>query len=225
VKSLSRSLSILLLAAIGLVAVTPGAASAHERRTVADDYTLMAGLLVEPALEGQMNGIEMRVTRTDTNEGVEGVHQTLKVEVVMGNNAMPISLRPVFRQPGSYTGDFVPTRTGAYAFRLTGTIDGRPVSEVFEVGDVEAMAPLQFPDRVPSTLELQRPIATMEGRLAAAEGRAATATTLGIVGLAAGLAALALAVWTFVRGRGSMAPTMSGIKGSPAAPAARQERV
>jgi hypothetical protein len=217
--SLSRSLRILLLAAVGLAVLAPATASAHERRTVADDYAIQAGMLVEPALEGQLNGMFLRVTRAANNDGVEGVHQTLKAEVVTGTSAMPIRLQPSYSEPGSYIGDFVPTRPGAYSFRLSGTIDGRPVSEVFQVDDVDALAPLQFPDRGLSAAELQRMQATTDGRLVAAEGRAATATTLGIVGLAAGLAGLALAAWTLVRARGRAAPPASNLSGPRPAPA------
>lgn len=81
------------------------------------------------------------------------MEKTLKAEVVVGGQIMPVELHPRFRQPGAYNGDFVPTRPGSYTFRFSGNVDGRAVNEVFESGpgrfnDVQAVAPLQFPDKI-----------------------------------------------------------------------------
>ena len=208
---------------LGLALLGPSAAGAHERRTVAGDYTFVVGFLQEPAFEGETNGIDLRVTRGGSEEPVEGLERTLKAEVVVGSNTLPMELRPRFRQPGAYNAEFVPTRAGSYTFRFQGEVEGRSVSEAFESGpgrfnDVQAVAPLQFPDKVPAAGDLQRAVA-------AAESRAATATTLGTAGLVAGVAGLLLAGWALASRR--RAPASVGPRESSArpAPAATQERL
>jgi hypothetical protein len=203
---------------LALAVLAPGTASAHERRAVGD-YTFVVGFLKEPAFEGETNGIDLRVTRGD--QPIEGLEQSLKAEVIVGAQTMPVSLRPRFRQPGAYDGHFVPTRAGSYTFRFTGTIDGLAVDERFESGpgrfnDVQALTPLQFPDKVPSTAELLRAVQ-------AAEGRAATATTLAVAGLVVGVLGVGLAGWALASRR--RAPALAAAAGGRTAPAASQERL
>src|SRR5919199_1216477 len=197
-RPILRLLTVAALVGLGLLAVAPGTASAHDRRAVGP-YTFVVGFLNEPAIEGETNGIDLRIARTAGEEPVEGAEKTLRAEVVVGGNTLPLELRPRFRQPGAYNAEFVPTRPGAYIFRFSGTVDGQAVNETFESGpgrfnDVQAVGPLQFPDKVPAGVELQR-------ALAAADSRANTATLLGLVGLVAGLAGLALAAWALASRR------------------------
>jgi hypothetical protein len=218
-----RTLTAVGLLGVSLAFIAPGAASAHERRTVAGDYTFVVGFLKEPAFQDETNGIDLRVTKNG-DEPVEGLDKTLKAEVVVGPNALPLELRPRFRVPGAYNGEFVPTRPGTYSFHFTGTIEGKAVNETFESGpgrfnDVEAVAPLQFPDKVPSGVDLQRAVA-------AAEGRASTATTLAAIGGAVGLLGVLLAVWSLASQR--RAPSTAGTSPastSRASPATSQERL
>ena len=221
-QTLPRLLTALALASLGLALVAPGTASAHERRAVGP-YTFVVGFLKEPAFEGDTNGIDLRVSRTDNDAPVEGLDKTLKAEVIVGGSRLPLELHPRFRQPGAYNGEFVPTRPGSYVFQFSGTVEGQPVNEVFESGpgrfnDVQAVAPLQFPDKVPSGVELQR-------ALAAAEGRAAAATILGVVGLVAGVAGLLLAAWALASRRRVSAVAAPGATGgarpTPATPLER----
>lgn len=221
-KRLTRVVASVMLASIGLLLVAPGAASAHERRTVAGDYTFVVGFLKEPALQGDPNGIDLRVS-TAGDQPVEGVEKTLKAEIVVGPNAMPIELRPRFRTPGAYNAEFIPTREGSYTFRFSGTVDGKPVNETFESGpgrfnDVQAATPLQFPDKVPSGAELQRAVA-------AADSRAATATTLGVSGLVAGVLGLLGAGWALMSRRQAAPTAAAALSTTRVAPAASQERL
>src|SRR5215212_8140770 len=197
-KSILRLMAVGSLLGMGLLLVGPGTARAHERRAVGP-YTFVVGFLKEPAFEGEANGIDLRIMRTGSEEPVDGADKTVKAEVVVGPSTLPLELRPRFRQPGAYNAEFVPTRPGAYSFRFTGTLEGQPVNETFESGpgrfnDVEAVAPLQFPDKVPAGVELQR-------ALAAADSRANTATVLGGLGLLAGVAGVVLAAWALASRR------------------------
>jgi hypothetical protein len=224
-KRLGRTLGVLAIAGLFVGFVGPGIASAHEHRIVAGDYAFMVGFLKEPAYEGESNGIDLTVTRRDTNEGVQGLEQTLHVEVTMGGDSLPLPLLPRFRQPGVYSGEFVPTRPGTYYFLINGTIEGRPVQEVFESGpgrfnDVDPIAKLQFPDTVPSGVALQRAIA-------AADGRAATATVVGVVGIAVGLLGVVVALAALRGGQRRAVPTAETgtARGSTRMPSASSERL
>jgi hypothetical protein len=208
---LHRRLLPLLFVVLGLALAGPSAASAHEHRTVAGDYELVVGFLNEPAYEGQLNGLDLRVTRLGSGEPLDGLDRTLKAEVTMGGDSLSLPLVPRAghvhgqgAERGAYDGEFLPTRSGTFYFYLTGTVEGRPVAELFESGpgrfsDVEPTGAIQFPDRLPSGREFQR-------ALAAADSRAATATTLAAVGIGVGLLGLLVAVGTLVWARRAVPP-------------------
>src|SRR5438270_13423837 len=221
-KSTPRLMAAASLLGLALLLAGPGTASAHERRAVGP-YTFVVGFLKEPAFEGETNGIDLRIMRTGSETPVEGADKTVKAEVVVGPGVLPLELRPRFREPGAYNAQFVPTRPGAYSLRFTGTVDGQPVNETFESGpgrfnDVEAVAPLQFPDRVPAGVELQR-------ALAAADSRANTAMLLGGLGLLAGIAGVALAGWALASRRRLPSGAAPAAAPPRAAPAVSQERL
>jgi len=182
------SLSALLLA---FCAGLPTTALAHERRPVAGRYQLVVGFLTEPAISGQMNGIDLRVTSSGDSRPVEGLEKTLKAEIGEGGaRTMPLELQARFGQPGSYVAYFIPTREGRYGFHLSGAIDGAAVDESFESGpgrfdDVRSAQQLQFPDKLPDA-------GTAAAQVESARAEAALARTLALVGLAVGLAGLAV---------------------------------
>lgn len=209
----TRLLVLSLLAALWLQAIAPDSALAHERRTVGK-YTFVVGFLTEPAFEGEPNGASVRITTADTNQPVEGPEKTLKAAVAFGGGQpKEFPLQAQFRQPGSYVARFIPTRSGAYSFTFTGTVDGQAVSEKFESGpgrfnDVESPTKFQFPEPVPPVSEVQRTVATMERRVAdaeqqatEAEERAKEAQTWAMGGLAVGALGLLSGLYGLVGAR------------------------
>lgn len=185
-----------LLAAIVLL-VMPASASAHERRDVgAGKYQVVVGFVTEPAILGEPNGVDFRVTNKETSKPVEGVEKTLKVSIQHGGGpAKEMPLRARFGQPGAYTVDLIPTRAGAYVFTFVGDIEGASISERFESGpgrfnDVEDAARLQFPEPVAYVGELQRQLRDSEARLAQAQALGYAGVGLGLVGTLVGLGAL-----------------------------------
>lgn len=162
IRPIIRNTAVAIAGILLLLAVTP-AARAHERRTVGD-YNFVVGFIVEPAFEGQKNGIDLRVTigEADAAVPVEGVQETLQVEVthVPSGISQVMDLRTIFRDPGHYTNDWIPSAPGQYRFRFFGTIDGAAVDETFEsgpgtFGSVEPAAELYFPEPVPAARELE----------------------------------------------------------------------
>ena len=81
---------------------------------------------------------------------VEGAEETLQLEVMFGDQSRVLRVRRVYGQPGHYTADLIPTRPGDYSFRLSGTINGVEIDEVFSSADgefstVEPVEDIQFP--------------------------------------------------------------------------------
>ena len=186
----SRALAALLVSFFIWPLFGATLALAHERREVGR-YTLVVGFLNEPALADQPNGVDLRVTNTETKEPVNGVEQSLSVEVMAGGRTLPLKLRAVFGQPGKYAADFVPTRPGQYTFRFVGHIEGTPVDQRFESGpgrfnDVESVAGLQFPERGISTVEASQQLQALQAQAAQAQLVGFAGLAVGILGLLAG---------------------------------------
>src|SRR5215216_4707424 len=110
---------VIVLLAILVLTVSP--TLAHEGREVGE-YELVIGWRVEPAYTDLFNGPELQVLTEGTGEPVEGLEQTLTLEVSFGPATKTLQLRPVPDEPGHYTANLIPTRPGDYTFRVTGMI-------------------------------------------------------------------------------------------------------
>ena len=205
-----------LVAALGLAiaggAFIAGRAEAHERRTVAGKYTFVVGFLEEPALVGQPNGIDLRITNAQTNEPVDGVERTLKADIVVGDQTKTVELRPRFGQRGAYTANVIPTRAGTWVFRFYGDVEGTPVDERFESGpgrfnDVESPATIQFPvlpaGGEVATSSRSTPAEESDAQRALDEARSArrTGIVVGAVGIVVGAIGVALAAYALLSRR------------------------
>ena len=148
---------------------------------------------------------------------VEGVHETLRVEVthVPTGESVVLALRPIFGSPGEYTADLIPTAPGVYELRFFGAIHGEAINESFVSAgggggfdDVRPASELQFPEVVRSAREIEAGVAGAQNTARDAEdaaieaGDAASSATmlaligivLGAVGAAAGVGSLAVAI-------------------------------
>ena len=193
-----------ILAALVAFLAGSSAVYAHERRAVGP-YEFVVGFIVEPAFEGQKNGVDLRVQIPAAAEGeeptpVEGVEQTLQVEIthVPTGISTVMDLRTIFNDPGHYTADLLPTAPGVYRFRIFGTVEELAVDETFESGEntfgsVESSAAIQFPESVPQVREVEGAVRGAQDAagqaLAAArqaESAAAAARSLAVAGVAVG---------------------------------------
>lgn len=184
-----------LLPAITIVALIftslmPLTASAHENRKVGK-YQLTVGFITEPPIEGVKNGVDLRVTNTETNQPVEGVEKTVKVAIAYKATKKTMEIRTLFRDPGHYTADLIPTAPGQYVFTFTGTIDGLPINEKFESGpgrfnDVQSAVELQFPDTLPEVRELAGVVPATQKAAMEAQSTATSIQTLALAGVVLG---------------------------------------
>jgi hypothetical protein len=145
VQKLSTLIGALALAAlVPLVSVSTPQAFAHERQlyTIGDqDYLIVIGSLNEPIFVDDKSGVDLRVLRADpinpmnsSAEGaapVEGLEETVQVELAAGNNTRVLQLEPAFGEPGAYEAPFYPTVATTISYRLFGTINNTPVDLTF----------------------------------------------------------------------------------------------
>jgi hypothetical protein len=220
-RATRRLAGVLLVLPVVLALMAPGAALAHERREVGP-YTFVVGFINEPAWQGHLNGIDLRVTRTATGEPVTGVEQTLKASIQHGGGQpREFPLRTRFNMPGAYTADVIPTQAGTYIFTFAGTIEGNQVNQRFESGpgrfnNVETTDRLQFPVAIPAGATLAGSVQEAEARAAAAEARASQAQAFGTGGIVLGILGVVLGGGSLLasrRNNGSVAqPAVGGAR-------------
>ncbi len=139
-------LGVVLAVALALFATV----AAHEGREVGDGkYDIVFGWRVEPAYTNLLNGPELEIADA-AEKPVEGLDETLKLEVSYGGKTKLLKLRAVADSAGHYTSDLIPTQPGDYSFHLTGTIGDVTVDETFdsskgEFSSVDPITDIQFP--------------------------------------------------------------------------------
>lgn len=189
-KKLLSIMSFIVLSTFVTLSLTSGIALAHERRDVGK-YQLVVGWITEPALEGQKNGADFRVTNLETQQPVEGVEQTVQLEIthVATGVSKVFNLRTIFRDPGHYTTDLILTASGVYRMRFFGTIEGTQVNETFSsrgggggYNDVESTAEIQFPTRVAEVREIEAVVRHIEGETHELEEGVTKTNTMAIAG-------------------------------------------
>ncbi len=195
----TRTLILGLAAVAMLIAVSPSEISAHEGRTTpSGNYTMTVGFLNEPAYLGLENGLYLNVVQIGgANDPVQDLQETLQAEVIFGGDTRPLTLAPIPDAPGQYVASFIPTRTGDYTFRVTGTIVDETVSEEFRSSpdtfdSVQPATLVQFPDPVPTGSDLTAALSNAEDDAAGAQTLAYVGIGVGIVGVVIALATLAL---------------------------------
>ncbi len=184
------------LVAVSMMVLAPSVALAHETREVSG-YRMVAGWIGEPALEGIKNGVDLRITQAE--KPVEGVEKTLQVEILHKASGVKktFALRTIFRDPGHYTADLIPTAPGQYEMRFFGKVGNAEVNETFisgpgRYGDIEPTTELAFPVAAPQVREVAGSARQASEAAQAAEDAASTARMIGIVGAVLGLAGLAV---------------------------------
>ena len=186
-----RAASATLLVAMLAMAVVPMRALAHETRDMAGGkFQMVVGWIVEPALEGQKNGVDLRVRLPGTPPTpVLGVEKTPQVEMthVGTNKSVTKPLRTIFNDPGHYTVDVLPTQQGQWKFRFFGTVDGTQVNETFTSGErwgnIEPISEVTFPDAPASTRALDGAIADAQASADDAAAAAASARMMAVVAI------------------------------------------
>jgi hypothetical protein len=210
-------LTVAVFFAALLVLAAP--AFAHETGS-AGKADLSLGWGTEPAYVGQPNTVHVLATYED-GDPVNDPGARLSVKVSYGDQEEDFALTPTYDPaygtgtPGEYAAYIIPTAPGDYTFHLTGTIAGakadmKVTSSPKTFSPVEDASLVQFPVKVPGPEQMAARLDNELPRMAAAsavtdmESQVATAKTLAYVGIAAGVAGVALAgIALLVRRRAS----------------------
>src|SRR5437868_611555 len=102
-----RNLLIVTLGLAVLMQASPLSAWAHERRQVAETYEFVVGPLNEPMVTGQINGIDLRISDSQSNQAVEGAQDTLQAELIVSGQAKAVELQARFGMAGAYTAPLI----------------------------------------------------------------------------------------------------------------------
>jgi hypothetical protein len=188
-------LAACLLALLLLANFRPAQAHGH---TEVGDYEIEIGFHNEPAYLGQPNGLDLFVTNHTSGEGVNGLEETLKAEIIFGSSKKELAIEPQ-EGDGAYTAAVVPTEIGDYTWHIFGTIEGTPVdismtSSPDTFGSVEPLSDYEFPG-------VQ---ADLQGQVTAAAGAARTATTVAVVGVILGALGLIVGLVSWQSARRKM---------------------
>jgi hypothetical protein len=175
------------------VILSTGTALAHGHVEVGQ-YELVIGFRSEPAIQGEVNGLDLRVSVHESGAPVTGLEETLKAEISYGATTQPLELRARWGEEGAYTADIIPTEAGDYTFRIFGTIEGEPLDvsmtsspDTFSsVGAKESIA-FPAPEATPAELAATAAAAQRTATIALAVG--GLGLLLGAAGLAFGLRA------------------------------------
>jgi hypothetical protein len=186
-STLFRLPAALLVAALALL-IGSGTALAHGHIEVGK-YELIIGFRSEPAIQGEVNGLDLRVRVHETEAPVAGLEETLKAEISYGGTTQPLELRARWGEEGAYTADIIPTEAGDYTFHIFGTIEGEPVdvtmtSSPDTFSSVGTKASIAFPAPEATSTELA-------AATASAQQTATIALVVGGLGLLLGAAGLA----------------------------------
>ena len=175
-----------LAVALFIAGVAAARPLSHER-IVAGDYALTLGWLEEPPVVGLKNAALVEVATASDDQPVEGAEGTLTAQILYGGKAKELLLRPLEEQPGSYAGDFIPTRRGTYTLKLGGTINGQAIDITNEIEEVGSVDSLTFPEPQP---DLQAAVNSLQSDLSTTRIFAIVGAALGTIGLV--LAGIAL---------------------------------
>ena len=206
----------LMAAMLAVLVCATSTAVAHERREVGP-YQFVVGFFTKPAFERLKNGVDLRVLRVETQQPVEGLEQTLQVELIYVSSgaAKVLRLRTVYREPGRYTADLIPTAPGQYRFRFFGSITEMAINETFDsragggqFDDVRSSADIQFPERLPAIREMQSAVRgaqqiaqQAQDAVLAAQAGLSSARTFALVGTVLGALGIAIGVGAVVASR------------------------
>jgi hypothetical protein len=173
--------------ALFIAALIPFTVFAHGHTEVGD-YELVIGFHNEPAYQGEPNGLDLFVTNTKTKELVNGLEETLHVEIIYGASKQELTMEAQWGQDGAYTAYVLPTEAGDYTWHIWGDIEGTPVdvsmtSSPDTFSSVEPKSAVAFPAAEPTLKELR-------DQVQMASTIAILGAALGVIGIVVGFLAM-----------------------------------
>jgi hypothetical protein len=214
-KAFSFRVAAMAAAILVAISLAAPAALAHETRRV-DPYEFTVGWGDEPIYTGFKNSVQMILADAGSGDPINELGGTVEAEVIFGDATTTLEMEPnflpgAFGEEGDYRAWIVPTRSGEYSYRFTGSINGTDIDETFTCGEETFDCPvdvgeIEFPERDPSRAELagrlERELPRVNADASVAADDASSAQTLSYVGIGLGGLGLLVALAALLRGRG-----------------------
>src|SRR5512146_113200 len=125
--NIKRGISAVIAILTAFLLLAPTATVFAHGSTTVGNYIIDVGFKNAPAIQGQMNGLDLLVTNSKTNKPVTGLENTLKAEIIFGASKKALKIEPVEGEDGAYTAAVMPTQLGDYTWHIFGTIENIPV--------------------------------------------------------------------------------------------------
>jgi hypothetical protein len=138
----------------GLMAVMlilPLSVDAHESQVFEVNgvqYKFVIGSLNEPVVVDDKTGVDLRISENLSGNPVEGLGETLKVELIAGDKKKTLDLSPVYNTPGSYKAPFFPTVATTLSYRVFGTLNETPIDLTFSCSPAGHTAATENTERI-----------------------------------------------------------------------------
>jgi hypothetical protein len=125
------------------------------------DYRLEIGWMNEPVVSGETNGVELFVSpfepelpleEQEFKNGVSGLEKSLKMQLVLKDEKITLSLAADHNIPGKYYAFVNPTVAGFYQANILGNIGNTTVSLSMHPPKVDERSYIEFPESSDLTL-------------------------------------------------------------------------
>ena len=125
------------------------------------DYRLEIGWMNEPVVSGETNGVELYVSPLEPElpleeqtfkNGVVGLEKSLKMQLVLQDEKITLSLSADHNIPGKYYAYVNPTVSGFYQANILGNIGNTTVSLSMHPPKVDERSYIEFPESSDLTL-------------------------------------------------------------------------
>jgi len=151
-----------------LLPIMFGNVYAHTIDSIDDKYRIEIGWMNEPVVTGETNGIELYISELipcpeisesikcaesqDFKNGIPGLEDTLKMQLVYKTDSITLSLKPDHGIPGKYYAFVDPTVAGYYQANIIGKIHDTTVSLSMHPPKVDERAYIEFPEPTDVTI-------------------------------------------------------------------------
>ena len=147
-------LSLVILSVVALSYVSNIDPVLAHREYQFGNITVEPGWVTEPPLVGQLNRIEVTVTRggeEENDEPIRNAFANLNTDIKFGGLTKTLDFQPSEESAAVYTAEIIPTSIGSYSLVFEGQVENQNISTTVPIEDVESTSKLEFP--LPGTIQ------------------------------------------------------------------------
>ena len=112
------------------------------------NITVEPGWVTEPPLVGQLNNIEVTVTKDvggESEQPVRNAFSNLITDIKFGGLTKSLDFQPSEKSTAVYMAEIIPTSVGSYSLVFEGQVENQNISTTVQIEDVEDTGKLEFP--------------------------------------------------------------------------------